>query len=150
MAWWVPDWTGWRERSAEQNAQLRNDLFARQVHDGFLIHADGHLAGWCQAYRRDAFVKLQTQFGLPQDETAWMIGCLSIKPAFRRQGIARAALRLVVDALRQSGARCIDAFPKRGAGDADELWNGPESTYLALGFKVALDDPKRPVLRLEF
>jgi ribosomal protein S18 acetylase RimI-like enzyme len=149
VAWWVPTWDDWGNRTAEENTKLRDDLFARRVHDGFLIHANGALAGWCQAYRRDAFPRLQSMFALPKDEGAWMIGCLYIKPAFRQQGIARTALALVVDALRGDGARRIDVFPKRNAQEAGELWNGPESTYLSLGFKVVRDDPKRPLLRLE-
>jgi GNAT superfamily N-acetyltransferase len=129
---------------------LRGDLFAQNVHDGFLIRSGGALSGWCQAWRRDAFAKLQTGFGFPKDEFAWMIGCLYIKPEFRKQGVAREALRLVVEALRADGAHSIDAFPKRNvAGDGD-LWNGPESSFLGLGFRVVRDDPKRPVLRLTF
>ena len=77
-----------------------------------------------------------------------MIGCLLIKPEFRKQGIAGAALKLIVSELARFGAMRIEAFPKRQTAEDDELWNGPESTYLKLGFEVAHDDPKRPVLRL--
>lgn len=150
VAWRVPSWDGWGDRTAEDNTRLRAQLFAQNVHDGFPIHADGELAGWCQAWRRDAFPRLQTGFGLSKDEFAWMIGCLSIKPEFRKQGVARRALALVVEAVRVAGARSIDAFPKRNVSGDGELWNGPESTYLGLGFKVVRDDPKRPVLRLTF
>lgn len=147
VAWWVPTWEGWGERTADDNAELRSQLFSQNVHDGYLIHAGGELAGWCQTWRRDAFVKIQTDFCLPKDELAWMIGCFYIKPEFRKLGVARQALRLVVDALRDAGARSIDAFPKRGVTGDGELWNGPESTYLALGFAMVRDDPRRPVLR---
>jgi GNAT superfamily N-acetyltransferase len=114
----------------------------RTLHDGD--------DGWCQAWRRDEFDKIASQFGVEKDAGAWMIGCVLIKPPFRGQGVARQALRLIVEDLRRRGATSIDAFPKRQAGDAGELWNGPESTYLGLGFRVAKDDPKRPLLRLSF
>lgn len=150
VAWWVPSWNGWGERNADENAQLRQSLFDRGIFDGYLIHASGQTAGWCQAWRRDEFDKIASQFGVEKDAGAWMIGCVLIKPPFRGQGVARQALRLIVEDLRRRGATSIDAFPKRQAGDAGELWNGPESTYLGLGFRVAKDDPKRPLLRLSF
>ncbi len=148
VAWWVPTWEGWSERTAEQNLALRRKLFGDGVHDGYFVSVDGTLAGWIQAWKRDAFAKLATQFGVTSDEDAWMIGCVLILPEFRARGVAREALSLVVDDLRLRGARSIDAFPKRGASDAGELWNGPESTYAHLGFAVVRDDAKRPLLRL--
>lgn len=150
VAWWVPTWDGWGERTAEQNAELRRKLFRDGVHDGFLIYADGALAGWVQAWKRDAFAKLASQFGVPADHDAWMIGCVLILPAYRARGVAREALGLIVDDLRLRGAKSIDAFPKRGAREPGELWNGPESTYARLGFAVVRDDAKRPLLRLRF
>jgi GNAT superfamily N-acetyltransferase len=150
VAWWVRTWEGWGERTVEQNAELRRRLLEEGVHDGYLIYADGALAGWCQAWQRDAFAKLQAQFSLPSDDDAWMIGCVLILPAHRGQGVAASALSQIVADLRLRGARSVDAYPKRGAEKAGELWNGPESTYLRLGFQVARDDPKRPVLRLTF
>lgn len=149
VAWWVHSWEGWGERTAAQNAATREALLREGVHDGYLIYAGGTLAGWCQAWKRDAFAKLQAQFELPSDDDAWMIGCVLVLPAFRRQGVAARALAAVVADLRLRGARTIDAFPKRGAAEADELWNGPETTFSRLGFKVVRDDAKRPVLRLD-
>jgi GNAT superfamily N-acetyltransferase len=148
VAWWVPTWDGWGERTAAQNIELRERLFREDIHDGYLVYCDGALAGWVQAWKRDAFIKVATQFGATPGDEAWMIGCVLILPAFRERGVARAALALIVDDLRLRGARSIDAFPKRGANDPGELWNGPESTYAHLGFAVLRDDAKRPLLRL--
>ena len=150
VAWWVPTWEGWGERSAEANAALRAKLLGDGVHDGYLIYDNGALAGWCQAWKRDDFAKLATQFGATSDEDAWMIGCVLVLDAHRGRGVARKALAQIVGDLRLRGARSVDAYPKRGATDAGELWNGAESTYLQLGFEVVRDDPKRPVLRLTF
>ncbi|MEQ1755979.1 MAG: GNAT family N-acetyltransferase [Micropepsaceae bacterium] len=148
VAWWVPNWDGWAQRTAEQNAELRAQLFSSGVRDGFLIYAGPQLVGWCQAWKRNAFSNIRTKFGLPHDDAAWMIGCVLIMREFRGRGIARSALKQITAELAQLGARSIDAYPKRQVHGDDELWNGPESTYLELGFKVVLDDPKRPVLRL--
>lgn len=149
VAWWVPNWDGWGGRTREQNAALREKLFSDGVHDGYLIYSSGELAGWCQAWRRDAFTKLAEQFGAASDDDAWMIGCILILPEFRARGIARGALSLIIDDLKLRGARTIDAYPKRGAAEPEELWNGAESTYVGLGFSVVREDAKRPVLRLK-
>ncbi len=50
---------------------------------------------------------------------------------------------------RARGASSIEAFPKRTAKDAGEMWNGPESIFQRAGFLVVHDDPVRPVLRLQ-
>lgn len=150
VAWWVPSWEGFGERTAAENLALRQSLLRNGVHDGYYVYSSDALAGWVQAWKRDAFAKLATQFAVASNDDAWMIGCVLILPAFRAQGVARNALALLVDDLRLRGARSIDAFPKRGASDAGELWNGPESTYSALGFSVVRDDAKRPLLRLTF
>jgi GNAT superfamily N-acetyltransferase len=144
----VPTWEGWGDRSSADNLALRQTLFRQGIHDGYLLFADGVLAGWVQAWKRNAFAKLATQFGVAAADDAWMIGCVLILPEFRAQGVAREALSLIVDDLRLRGAKSIDAFPKRGAAEAGELWNGPESTYAKLGFVVVRDDAKRPLLRL--
>lgn len=150
VAWWVPTWDGWGERTAQDNAELRRSIFASGVHDGYLIYADGELAGWCQAWKRDAFAKLASQFAVSSNDDAWMIGCVLIMPSLRGCGVAAEALARIVTDLRLRGARTVDAFPKRGAQDAGELWNGPESTYARLGFEVVRDNAKRPLLRLTF
>ena len=49
VAWWVPTWEGWSERSAADNARLRRGLFDANVHDGYLIY-------------RDIYRRLQTLF----------------------------------------------------------------------------------------
>ena len=150
VAWWVPTWEGWGERTAEANAGVRARLFADGISDGYLVYRDDALAGWVQAWKRDAFAKLATQFGLTPDPHAWMVGCFVILPAFRGQGMAAGALGLILDDLKSRGACSVDAFPKRGAQEPGELWNGPEAMFRDAGFKVVTDDPKRPVLRLRF
>ena len=37
VAWWVVDWTGWGERTAEQNRCLGEELFASGEYDGYLL-----------------------------------------------------------------------------------------------------------------
>lgn len=147
VAWWVETWEGWGTRIHKENRALRDRLTAEGTFDGYLAFVDGKPAGWCQTLPRDRLIKVRTQFGLAPDNATWAIGCFFIHPDQRRQGIARALLRGVLDDLPARGARRVEAYPKRTAeADAGDLWNGPETLLRDFGFAVVKDDPIRPVL----
>jgi GNAT superfamily N-acetyltransferase len=150
VAWWVPTWEGWGKRTAEQNRRLREELFERGEDDGYLLYVDGRPVGWCQAFRRDRAEKPGVQFGLDPDPEAWAIGCFFVAPGERRKGYARFLLSEAIRDLKERGARRIEAYPKRGEGsDETDLWNGPESMFRKAGFVTIVEDPVRPVLRLQ-
>ncbi len=150
IAWWVPTWDGWGERSAEQNLALREALLQAGEYDGYLAYDGSDPVGWCQAGRRDRLEKLVRQFELIPDANTWAITCFFILPAYRRQGLAERLLQAVLIDLRQRGVQRVEAFPRRGESlDVDDLWNGPEAMFLAAGFSVWREHPVRPVLALE-
>jgi GNAT superfamily N-acetyltransferase len=105
--------------------------------------------GWCQAAPRDSFPKIARQFGLAPDPATFAIGCFAVAPRARRRGAARTLLAAVLADLPARGARRVEAFPKRGVEGPAELWNGPEALFLDAGFRVLVDDPRRPVLALD-
>lgn len=148
VAWWVPTWAGWGERTAAENHALRDRLCARGEYDGYLaLEPDGAPVGWCQVGPRDRLEKLVRQFGLAPDPETWAITCFVIVPAARGQGVARLLLTEALADLRTRGARRVEAFPKRGDALAvGDLWNGPEALFRAEGFEVVKEDPVRPVL----
>ena len=147
VAWWVPTWDGWGERTAEQNRQLREALCDRGEYDGYLLHVDGAPAGWCQAGLRDRLEKLVKQYRLTPDPAIWAITCFLILPGFRRRGHSAFLLQGVLDDLRGRGAKRVEAYPKRGQGlDEGALWTGAESLYRSAGFEILRDDSARPVL----
>jgi len=150
VAWWVPTWEGWGERTAEENAGLRDELCARGEYDGYLLYADGEPAGWCQAGPRDRLAKLVGQFGLAPRSDTWAVTCFLIAKRFRGRGLAAFLLDEVLSDLRVRGAVRVEAFPKRGPElDTMDLWNGPEAMFRAAGFRVVKEDPVRPVLALD-
>jgi GNAT superfamily N-acetyltransferase len=153
VAWHVDTWDGFVERTAAANRALRDELFARGVHDGYLAYAAGEPVGWCQVAPREALPKIARETAElgPADAHTWAIGCFEVRPAQRTRGVARALLAAVLADLPARGARRVLAFPKRGAesrGEPGELWNGPESLFRAAGFAVLRDDAVRPVLAL--
>lgn len=149
VAWWVPCWKGWDQRTAEENLGLRQSLLQRGHYDGYLLYIDHQPVGWCQAGRRDRLAKLVQQFQLPPDPAVWAVTCFLITPSFRGRGLASRFLKSVLADLARQGVRRVEAFPKRGPDlDQLDLWNGPKSMFLKAGFKVVRDDPRRPILAL--
>lgn len=150
VAWWTDTWEGWGERTAEENAALRDALCARGEHDGYLmLEAGDEPVAWCQVGPRDRLAKLARQFELAPDPSTWAVTCFLVAPARRGRGLAPRLLAEVLERLRGRGVRRVEAFPKRGADpDALDLWNGPEAMFRAAGFEVVRDDPVRPVLAL--
>lgn len=146
---WVPTWGGWGDRTAAENRELRDALFARGEHDGLLAYADGEPVGWCQLGPRDRLAKLARQLALTPDPGAWAVTCFLVAPAWQGSGGAQALLTAAAERARQGGASRLEAFPRRGEGlAAGDLWNGPEALFRAAGFVVARADAARPVLCL--
>jgi GNAT superfamily N-acetyltransferase len=151
VAWWVPTWDGWARRTAGENRDLRERLLQLGEYDGYLLYADGVPAMWAQVGPRDRLTKVTTQFGLAPDPHTWAISCFQSAPSHRRRGLASRLLDEILRDLPGRGARRVEAYPKRGEDlEPDDLWNGPESMFRAAGFRVARDDPVRPVLALDF
>lgn len=149
-AWWVADWAGWGERSAQQNREVREALLQSGEYDGYLLYRGNQPIGWSQVGRRDRLKKLCVQFGLESDPDTWAITCLLIHPDYRRRGFARSLLIAILDDLGKQGVHRVEAFPRRGSDlGPHDLWNGPESMYLEAGFEVVHEDPTRPVLRIK-
>lgn len=146
-AWWVPEWEGWSSRSAEQNRAVREQLLADGEYDGYLLYRGQEPIGWSQVGLRDRLSKLNEQFGFAPDPTVWAITCFLIHPEYRRRGFARSLLIAILEDLAGRGARRVEAYPRRGVElDPMDLWNGPESLFLEMGFEIIRDDPLRPVL----
>jgi ribosomal protein S18 acetylase RimI-like enzyme len=149
VAWWVESWDGWGERTAEQNRRLRECLLANGHYDGYLLFDGDEPAAWSQVGRRDRLVKLVNQMKLLPDSETWAITCFLVAPAYRRQGIARHMLKLILADLQCSGITAVEAYPKRGANlDAADLWNGPETMFISAGFEFIKEVAQRAVLRM--
>lgn len=150
VAWWVPTWDGWGDRTAEQNLALRCSLHARGEHDGLLAFVGDEPVGWVQAGPRDRLLKLVAQLRLEPDPGAWAATCFLVSPAHRRQGVAATLLRGAVDAARAAGATRVEGYPRVGPSlEADDAWTGTEALFERECFvRVRAGDP-RSVYALE-
>jgi hypothetical protein len=149
-AWYIPTWEGFGDRSGGQNKQVREDLFARGVYDGYLVYEAGVPSGWVQVGPRDRFVKLLGQFSLTPDPQVWAITCMALSPKLQGKGLSHEIIRLILADLKILGIKNVQAFPKVGEGLSKEtIWTGPLAIFKKAGFKVIKENDRRPVLEIE-
>lgn len=147
VAWWVPTWEGWGERSADANRRLRAGLFDRGEFDGYLLISDAMPVAWCQVGPRDRLTKLCDQYKLSESPGTWALTCITVVPSQRGKGLGHRLLAGVLADLPQRGARRVEAFPRSGKElPDDDVWTGPESLYLRQGFAKVGGTTDWPVL----
>ncbi|PKK82866.1 MAG: hypothetical protein CVT49_11795 [candidate division Zixibacteria bacterium HGW-Zixibacteria-1] len=150
VAWWVPTWEGWSQRSIEDNRSMREHLFRIGEYDGYLMYDGDEPIGWCQAGPRDRLVKLITEYRLPYDSDIWAITCFFIITKYRDIGLGQHMLKEILEDLRKKGVRYVQGFPRRGKNlKVDDLWTGPENFFVNAGFNLERDDPNYPIYGLK-
>lgn len=148
VAWWVPTWDGWGERTAAQNAALRESLCEAGEYDGLLAYDGDEPVGWCQVGLRDRLTKLVAQLELDPDPTVWAVSCFLVAARRRRQGVASALLQGAISAAREAGASRLEAYPRNEADEPGEMWTGPVDLFAAAGFELSRDGSPRAVWAL--
>ena len=145
VAWWVPSWDGWGERTAAENAALRDELCNAGEYDGLLAFAGDEPVGWCQLGRRDRLEKLVHQLELDPSPETWAVTCFLVAPHARGRGVARALLDAAIDTARAGGAVRLEGYPRRGITDTDDAWTGPERLFETHGFAAVREAGPRSV-----
>jgi len=154
------DKNAWLDRlfhAPEQNraAFVESIATAQGELRGVVAMRAGQAVGWmklCPAERVQKLYDQRLYRGLPalagERDGVLTVGCLLVDEEFRRRGVARALVAHAIVLAAASGARCIEAFPRRSdqAGPA-ELWTGPFSIFEQAGFEIVSDFAPYPVLR---
>ena len=152
------DKNAWLDRlfhAPELNRAAFLEHLAQPGLKGIVALRDERAVGWMKLCPAQTIPKLYQQrlykglpcFGGPRDGVL-TVGCFLIDEDLRRQGVARALVQQGVRVAQQTGARAIEAFPRRAeqAGPA-ELWTGPAAVFLQAGFEIINDFGPYPVLR---
>jgi len=122
------------------NRRDKREWFAAGRSHGVLVYADdGAPIGWCQYGRPDEMPVLDRKrgrFAKPRDldlpAEDWRITCFVVAKKHRRRGVATAALRAAIEAIRASGGGIVEAYPLDPA-TADGWGPGTRADYGHLG-----------------
>jgi GNAT superfamily N-acetyltransferase len=148
--WWVASSEGWDERTQQEAIAQREDLFSREISDGYLLYLDREPVGWCQVYQRDRLPNLVNKFGFEPDADAWCIGCFMLVPQVRGKGLARLFLALLLVDLQDRGIKKVQAYPRMQSDlSENEVWPGPASLFQNAGFKVLGEQAGRAIMQLD-
>jgi hypothetical protein len=127
------------------SAEGNRDAKRAHVDDGtvhqILVYADGACVGWIQygppaevATIKNAKAYAKDLVDLPD----WRIGCVFTGSRHREQGVARAGLEAVLEAIARAGGGVVEAYPEqlegRGPQRGAYLHTGPEPLFEELGF----------------
>ncbi len=107
-----------RAEQSAVNRRAKHDLLRQGRAHGVLVYADDEPIGWCQYGTRDELPVLDRprgRFAKPRNDDLpaedWRITCFVVAKPYRRQGVATAALRAAVDAIRGHGGGIVEAYP---------------------------------------
>jgi GNAT superfamily N-acetyltransferase len=154
------DKNAWLERlfhAPEENREAFTAGLASPELKGVVALAGDHAVGWMKLCPAERVSKLYEQrlykglpcFGGPRDGVL-TVGCMLVDEDWRRRGVARSLLRAGVELAVESGARAIEAFPRRHEqAHAPELWLGPLNVFIEAGFRIVNDFAPYPVLRYD-
>ena len=133
-----------RAERAVRNRRQKLELVEKGGAHGILVYADGEPVGWCQFGRREELPRIDNRRNYSRlspmnEETLWRITCFVVETSYRRRGIASAALRSALQAIRANGGGLVEAYPLKSwlaRAFGNESTPGVLSMFEKEGFKV--------------
>lgn len=140
----------WLKRTPAQRRERKLELLKEGRTHGLLLYEDKKPIAWCQYGHRSYFTKLSKNktYEKTAYEDVWCITCFCVAKEYRKKGLSRLLLRRAVDHLRQIRAGVVEAYPRKGKHEDEEVWQGPLSIFQAEGFTIHIDHETHPVVRL--
>ena len=99
-----------------RNRRAKRALVQGRRAHGILVYADGEPVGWCAYGRREELPRMdgnRRYRGLEHGDAGrrWRITCFFVDRGHRGHGVAGAALRAALAAIRRRGGGIVEAFP---------------------------------------
>jgi GNAT superfamily N-acetyltransferase len=149
---WCQAWRG-TDPARKALGLTRPGILRDQIeHDvpppGYLAYLDELPVGWAGVSVRTTTPRLIGSRTIPavDDLPVWSIGCLRVRPGYRRRGVSGALLDGVVEAARAAGAPGVEAYPIDPEGrrvDVNLAFVGIASTFDRAGFERILQTGAR-------
>ena len=128
------------ERAA-RNRQQKRELVEKGGSHGILVYSEGEPVGWCQYGSNEELPRFDDRRGFPRsasnDDTKkfWRITCFVVDGKHRRRGVASAALKAALAAIKSKGGGIVEAYPILHWGSYRE-YLGTASMFQEEGFKI--------------
>ncbi len=106
-----------RADRARMNRDRKKELVQKGEAHGVIVYADdGEPVGWSQYGPREELPRMdhtRSYRGIsPRSEgPIWRITCFVVDQNYRRRGVATAALRAVIESIRNNGGGLVEAYP---------------------------------------
>ncbi|HVP23210.1 MAG TPA: GNAT family N-acetyltransferase [Conexivisphaerales archaeon] len=129
--------SAWSSGPSNREAH-RERLLQGRAHG--VIVKDGELpVGWCQFGAREELPRIDGRKGysVPRDERLWRVTCFFVDRAYRRRGVARAALEAALKSMEAANVRLVEAYPTETGRktSATLLWSGTPELFAGFGFR---------------
>jgi GNAT superfamily N-acetyltransferase len=126
-----------------RRAALREQCSAEPV-PGVVAYLGDLPVGWCGFGARSSMRRLERSRTIPKvdDLPVWSIVCFSVRPGYRRQGVAKALLAGAIEYAGAHGAVGLEAYPTDPGGtrrDAAFSYTGFTSMFEAAGFRRVVE-----------
>jgi GNAT superfamily N-acetyltransferase len=134
-----------RPERGVRNRREKRALVEKGCAHGILVYTNEAPVGWCQYGPAEELPRIDNSRkyrGLaPEGGTKrlWRITCFVVDKKYRRRGVASAALKAALGAIRKRGGGLVEAYPitrweSRAFGN--ESTNGTVSMFEKEGFKI--------------
>jgi len=132
-----------RAEWAVRNRREKRGLVESGCAHGILVYARGEPVGWCQYGPREELPRIDSspryrKLALEDGkDKLWRITCFVVDKRYRQRGVASAALKAALEAIRKKGGGLVEAYPvsKTDQG-SNYMYSGTVSMFEKAGFKM--------------
>jgi GNAT superfamily N-acetyltransferase len=138
------EWLRTRAERGVRNSREQRELVEKGCSHGILVYAKGQPVGWCQYGPREELPRIDNgrkyQRLVPEGTgKLWRITCFAVLKEHRRRGVASAALKAALEAIRSRGGGLVEGYPIthwKSYAFGNESTHGTASMFEREGFKV--------------
>jgi len=132
-----------QELQGQARGERVRDLCQERPAPGVLAYEGDEVVGWAAVHRR-ADTTFATTRMIPHvdDQDAWAVWCIRVRPGHRKKGVSHHLLAGAVEFARANGATVIEGYPvdNRGAKvDLTMAYVGTRKLFEAAGFAKVAD-----------
>jgi len=138
------EWLRTRAERGKRNRREKRDLVEKGRSHGVLVYSQGEPVGWCQYGPREELPRIDNSrtyraLRLESAPQLWRITCFVVLKDHRERGVASAAPKAALQAIKSKGGQLVEAFPItqwKSYAFGNESTHGTASMFEKEGFKV--------------